>query len=183
MLPSPPSMPCPDLCAIILAAGKGKRFGQPKIAALFRGKSFLEHILQSLALAGIDSYHIAKDLPTPDMLSSLRVAVQHVSAMNANGYLVFPVDHPLVHYSTLISLKTAFTQHPDAIIRPSFEGKHGHPIIIPAILDIFGYEPQGGLAEIIRQSSLPMLSIEVTDEYILRNINTLEDLTEHSIPD
>ncbi len=165
------STPCPKLIAIILAAGKGNRFGMPKIDALFRGKTFLDSILSTLKAAGLEDVYIARDLPTADMLSSLIHAVKSLDDCDAAGYLIFPVDHPCVQDNTVIALRDAFWLHPEAIIRPSFLGKRGHPIVIPKELDLLAEHASGGLAGIIRASQIPKMDLNVNDGGILENIN------------
>ncbi len=169
-------MPSYKVHAIILAAGKGIRFGMPKVDAFYRGNSFLDCILNTLENAGIRDVFVARDLDTPDMLSSLRHAINELNASCPDAYLVFPVDHPAVQTATVQSLLDAFIRTPDAIIRPVYQGKAGHPIIIPKALNVFQEGIEGGLAQIIKTSHLPVVDITTNDMAILRNINLPEDL-------
>lgn len=220
MLPSQRSTHSPNLIAIILAAGKGVRFGMPKLNALFRGKSFLQCIVDTLAAADCQDVFIAKELETPDMLSTLRYAIRQINARQigvpssvstvslasiascdkgtmpiptssdetceaklfpqADGYLIFPVDHPAVLAETVILLCDAFEENPKAVIRPLYQNKSGHPIIIPCTLDIFGESGDGGLGQIIRNSNVPKISVPVSDAAVIQNINIPSDV--FSIP-
>jgi CTP:molybdopterin cytidylyltransferase MocA len=164
----------PKIIAIILAAGKGSRFGMPKVDAVFGGITFLERIRNTLTTAGISEIFVARDLPTSDMLESLQYAAQHTSA--AAGYLIFPVDHPFVNAATIVEMVSTFNLHPNAVIRPLYEARTGHPIIIPACLDLWMPNVTGGLAQIIRQSGVEVLNMPTPDQGVLRNINTAADI-------
>lgn len=174
------STPWPNLIAIVLAAGKGRRFGLPKADALYRGKSFLDNILDTLKASGIEDVFIAQDPSTPDMLASLRLAVSELKHKNPSAYIVFPVDHPTVAASTVRELATAHKGSPGSIIRPCFGSRRGHPIIIPAVLDIFCYQGSDGLSGIIRASVLPKIDLNVDDPAILENINYAHQLASAS---
>ncbi len=168
-----------QLLALILASGQGKRFGMPKAEALHNGKSFLDTICSSLEQAGL-AYHVARYPDTADMLATLRRArsevLQESTHNDYSGFLVFPVDFPFVRSETLDSLARVHSQSPDAVIRPVYNGLRGHPIIIPASLELGSHEVSQGLKEIIRQSGIARLDLSVNDPGIIRNINTQEDL-------
>lgn len=163
-------MQCLNICAIILASGKGIRFGRPKAEALLEtGESFLERaesLLQGCGLAGIRSV-AGRD--TPDMLSSLRLGVSECPVMDA--YLVYPVDFPFVKPETVQSLIEAAREYPGIVIKPSFRGDKGHPIIIPGTIDLSADGCSGGLAELIYRQGLTVLDLPVDDPGILINVN------------
>ncbi len=163
--------------AIILASGKGTRFGIPKAEAGFEGKSFLQMIIANLQQTGLN-YFIARYSGTPDMLETLRKAAKEI-AENGNtpsAYLVFPVDFPFVKGETISTLLAVHLQSPQAVIRPVCDGLRGHPVIIPASLNLESDDQGLGLKGIIRNANLPLIDISVPDRGILRNINTQEDL-------
>ena len=170
------------ITAIILASGKGIRFGMPKAEADFGGATFLEHITQALQQAGITRMHIARTYQTQDMLATLRQAVAELKTPNqisnapCTGYLVFPVDFPCVKPNTLKILLDGHLQNPAAIIRPSYYGFSGHPIIIPESLNLDADDRGKGLKGIILHSGSHVIDINVDDEGIHRNIIHPEDL-------
>lgn len=169
-------MPAPKLSAIILAAGKGSRFGTPKAVALLDGITFLELIHNKLKEAGINTIISVVNTDTMDMFASLQRGVNDPAAKGSDGYLVYPVDHPLVSVDTLKLLKKSFEQDPNSIIKPAFEGKKGHPIIIPASLNLYPEIAFEGLAELIRKSDIPVRILSVNDSGILQNVNYPDDL-------
>jgi len=180
-----------QVIAIILASGKGTRFGMPKAEAGYNGVSFLERISTTLQEAGILHVHIAQGYDTPDMLSTLKQAVAELekgwipaSAGTTSsskppyysGYLIFPVDFPFVSSETVKKLIEAHDKQPDAVIRPCYYGFSGHPIIIPATLDIYTDDHGKGLKGVILFSGKPVNDIQVYDEGIHKNINYQKDL-------
>lgn len=171
-----PLTPYPDLIGIICASGQGRRFGFPKADALLDGRSFLEISQRLLLNAGLGYVFSAVDMGTDTMLDTLRAAVTALRDRNPRGYMIHLVDHPFVEKSTLIALAEAFTAHPDAVYRPSMEGKSGHPIIIPSWVDLFADDGNAGLAGIIRTQVCTVIDVPVQDPGILRNINYPQEL-------
>ncbi|HOQ83912.1 MAG TPA: NTP transferase domain-containing protein [Candidatus Syntrophosphaera thermopropionivorans] len=169
-------MPFSNILALIPASGKGNRFGQPKHQAIIKGKSFITCILDTLKEAGINNIYIAKDFKTKDMLSTLRYALKQLNTDIFAGFLIFPVDHPLVQCSTINSLCSAFNQIPEIVIRPCYNGQSGHPVIIPSTLDLFKDDYEQGLAYIIRTQAKGIFDLPVEDKSILLNINRPGDL-------
>ncbi len=149
----------------------------PKADAGFEGKSFLQMITEKLLWVGLN-YFVARYSDTADMLATLRKAVKEIqgNGETAAAYLVFPVDFPFVRQETLSLLLSIYRQSPEAVIRPVYDGQKGHPVIIPASLDLESDDQGLGLKGIIGNSNLPLIDIPVPDKGILRNINTQEDL-------
>ena len=163
--------------AIILASGKGNRFGLPKGEVKIQGKSFLEKIRETLSQAAVDDIFEAKYENTKDMLATIRLAVKELKNKQKNsGFIIFPVDFPFVETKTIQELVKFHQQYPDAIIRPVYQNKSGHPVLIPAVLNLEANDNGKGLKYIILNSGLPLLNIQVEDSGIIKNINTKEDL-------
>jgi CTP:molybdopterin cytidylyltransferase MocA len=164
--------------ALIPANGKGSRFGMPKVDAVYNGLTFAQMIENTLIAAGDFPGLIIRDVDTPDMLSSLRYGMQQTKSagINPDGWLIWPVDHPFVQPGTLLSMREAFQLYPDSVIIPRFNNKNGHPIIIPASLEISHPEHAHGLKEIIRFSGKNIQHVDVPDGGINKNVNTPEDV-------
>lgn len=152
----------------------------PKAEAGWGGKSFLEHVLHTLDSALLKNVFVARHYASPDMLATLRLAVSDFKLENkdklVSAYLVFPVDFPFVKPETVSALISAHHQNPQAVIRPCFEQRCGHPIVIPTSLNLFTNDEGRGLQGIIRSCQLLTLDIPVDDQGIHRNINKPKDL-------
>lgn len=167
-----------QIVALIPAAGKGSRYGMPKVDASYNGITFSQMILNTLTEAGVEIYHVIRDIDTPDMLASLKVGMNTFQSQNVHpdGWLIWPVDHPTVRAETIKFMMNIFSSRTNSIIIPRHDNKNGHPIIIPASLAIPEQSPPNGLKEVIMLSHLPVHFIEVDDSGILVNINTPEDV-------
>jgi molybdenum cofactor cytidylyltransferase len=108
---------------IILAAGESKRLGQPKQNLLFRGKTLLQHAIDTALItecrpvvvilgANADQISILPHpeitvLQNPDwqegMASSIRLAVDELINRQADGVIIMLCDQPFVD-SGLLSL-------------------------------------------------------------------------------
>ncbi len=163
------------IVAIIPAAGKGKRYGMPKINAVIDGKTFLEHIMDTLTQAGITKIIVVRDIETNDMLDSIRTAINE-SSENPSGWLIFPVDHPLIRVETIKQIIAAFRKAPDRVIVPQYNSKNGHPIIFPSALKIPEGIIDGGLKSVINESGFSKLAVSVDDKEVLNNKNYREDI-------
>ena len=184
------------IAAIVLAAGSGRRAGQPKLFLMSGLRTFLEKIILTLEAAGVadivivvstESEERATALagghqvfvngrPERGPLSSLRIGIDAVTGRD--GYLVWPVDHPEVTSGTIRALAAAFCDHANSVIKPRCRGQAGHPVIITSSLAsrVPGEDVPGGLAALIRSSGTPVTLVDVEDPGVARNINTKDDL-------
>lgn len=167
-----------DVYAIIPAAGKGVRFGQPKIEATYEEKTFIKHILDCITLTPVAGVKVVRDSSSPDMLSSIKIGIDCAlkEGWNAAGWLIWPIDHPFVKPETITSLISLFQQKPQTIIKPKYKGKRGHPLIIPAQLILPAKPQPGGLRTVLSTSKFPAIDVEVADPSVVRNVNYKEDL-------
>ncbi len=179
-MPSGDSTLFDDLIAIIPAAGKGSRYGIPKAQAVIEGKAFLDLVTATVISAGIDRIIAVTDVETADMLASIRLGITRAKE-TANdefpirGFLIFPVDHPLVTPQTVIALCSCFRANPEAVVMPRYERRNGHPVIIPASIDL-DLPVSHGLSQIIRESELITIHLDIDDANVIRNLNSPADL-------
>ena len=167
-----------QIVALIPAAGKGSRYGMPKVDALYNGLSFSQCIVNTLQEAGINDKIVIRDIDTPDMLASLKAGIRTYLFNNAlpDGWLIWPVDHPAVKIHTVQLMLKVFALRDNSIIIPRYSGKSGHPIIIPSTLVIPDQPLPNGLKDVIQLSHFPVHFVEVEDPGILVNINKPEDV-------
>jgi CTP:molybdopterin cytidylyltransferase MocA len=183
--------------AVILAAGRGERVGQPKHRLPAAGGTFLEKVLNLAREAGCDpvicvvaaeeadlvrglNEAMVRVVVNPDpargMLSSLREALDHVT--DVPGVFVFPVDHPYIAPATARLLRECVHGQLDAVVKPEYLGRGGHPVYVPATL--FGRIAGAGMDEslrtIIADSGIRSVRILVNDEGVVHNVNTPDDV-------
>ena len=176
-----PSMQLKQIYAIIPAAGKGKRFGKPKTGAIYEHRTFLRHILDTLSETPVAGTKVITDADTADMLATIRIGTESAlkDGWNALGWLIWPVDHPFVEVSTINILIRHFWLNPDAVVNPLYADTRGHPLIIPASMELPDNYIEGGLRKVIRSADLKRVDVPVTDPAILKNINYKEDLIQN----
>lgn len=111
--------------------------------------------------------------PRPElgMFSSVQLGVTALRA--CRGLCIVPVDHPFVDLSTYLLLKQTFAQYPEAIIKPLYQNRPGHPVVLPQPLfaAVLAAAPGASLRELLRGADTGLIRIESGDAGILRNIN------------
>ena len=184
------------IAAIILAAGKGARIGQPKLFLKTGSETFLERIIRELETAGLDEITVVvspglkreanalvkkhrlvvNPHPENGMVSSLHAGIQ--AAPGFDGYMAVPVDHPYVTSDTYSKLLMAFHGNSHRVIKPRYQGKPGHPVILPSgfAAGIPAHDVDGGLAGLLRKVEAEAVSVDVADEGVRQNINTKQDM-------
>ena len=177
---------------MILAGGRGARYGGPKaLAPLPDGRTFLAACADCLVAAGArpivatlppaitvpdDSRLVSVTLPSADlaMFDSLRLGLQRALAdADWTAVVLLPVDHPLVAPPTIAALAAAAV--PAAI--PSYGGKHGHPVMLtrPLAAGIARGALTGPtLREVLREAGAAYVAVE--DPGVIANCNTPEAL-------
>jgi molybdenum cofactor cytidylyltransferase len=179
-------------CGIILAGGRGERFGGPKAFALLPdGRSFLAACRDLLAAASCNPVVATlppgsprpvpvgvQAVPLPvaglEMFDSLKLAL--AAALENDGWdlaVVLPVDHPLVSPETV----RALAEHDAAAALPRHAGKHGHPVALSRT--VAGQVAVGKIAgptlrDVLR--AVKVADVAVEDAGVRANCNTPEAL-------
>jgi molybdenum cofactor cytidylyltransferase len=160
---------------LVLASGRGERFrasgGQgSKLQALLAGRPVLEHTLAAVRASGLP-FHV-EAAGHPGMGDSIAAGVR--ATADAGGWLVLPGDLPLVSPDSLRAVAAAL-QHASVVL-PFYRGTRGHPVGFaaehgPALRALSGAE---GAAAIVQGAK--SLKLELQDEGIVTDIDTVEDL-------
>ena len=169
------TVPPPSPIVLVLASGRGERFvasgGQgSKLQALLAGKPVLEHTLAAVRASGLP-FHV-EDAGHPGMGDSIAAGVR--ATADAPGWLVLPGDLPLVRPDSLRAVAQALQGA--AVVLPFYQGARGHPVGFgaqhrAALMALAG---AGGAAAIVRGGQA--LQLELPDEGIVTDIDTVEDL-------
>lgn len=134
---------------MVLAAGAGRRFGMPKALVRHRGSLLVEHAAEVLHVGGCapvvvvlgasaGEVRATARLPrssvvdnpdwTTGMGSSLRAGLAALAGTDAAAALVLPVDTPGVTPAAVERI--AALADPDALVRATYDGHPGHPVLI-----------------------------------------------------
>jgi molybdenum cofactor cytidylyltransferase len=191
------------IASVVLLAGYSSRMGQPKQHVKLNEKTFLERINSTLlecksqifpqnmffvgqkADLKSEKYVLKNNAnwlinPTPEEgpLSSIRIAIKEFSGHG--GFILWPIDHPMVSTDTVKLLIDSFLENPDKIVIPSIDNRRGHPVIFPAwsCPHFFEIPLEYGAKTILQKFPDKILHICVNDSWIRKNINTPEILSE-----
>ncbi|HOT27954.1 MAG TPA: nucleotidyltransferase family protein [Candidatus Ozemobacteraceae bacterium] len=186
---------------ICLLAGHSSRMGRPKQHLVIAGRTFLEHLLARLSgvrdrlgpLCFVGQAHddegreaifrfggrwIVNPAPGDGPLSSIRLALAEIP--EGRGFLLWPVDHPLVAVSTLEALLDAIGIDAERIVAPSDGERRGHPSYFPAWAreELLSCPLEAGAKLVLQRHPDLITHVVSNDPWIRRNINTPELLAE-----
>ena len=186
-----------NTAAIILAAGKGERVAGigAKPLLKFKGKTFLETSVDKAQKANfkpliavtseilydqinrldLNIEILINPYPEKGMLSSLLCGLEILNQTVA-GFLLNPVDFPLVEQNTYQKLWISHQTEKNCIIKPTYNGRSGHPVIFPAtVFENLKKAPLNKGAKAVLQEKPDLVrKLAVDDAGILLNINTPE---------
>jgi molybdenum cofactor cytidylyltransferase len=187
---------------VILAAGQSSRMGQPKalLPAGPGGPTFVRRLSTALLEGGVADVIV---VGRPDdtaleaevesigtgvrfvvnahakmgQLSSVIAGVNAADRPGVHGVLVTPVDTPLVLPGTVNALLTAFASHRPAIVRPTWQGRHGHPVIFGRrVFDALRHaDPALGAKAVVHAHASDLIDLEVDDPGVLHDIDGPDD--------
>ncbi len=185
--------------AIVPAAGAAERFGGRKLVADVDGEPLLARTVAALrdrvavlvvvvgpgadelralpALADPKVRVVENPDPSRGMLSSIQAGLAIVDW--AAGYAVLPGDMPYVRADTVRELVERFACTSGGIVSPRYHGKRGHPVIVPGQLrdEVLTEDPRSNLHEVLKRHPADRVDVEVDDPGVIRDVDTIEDLT------
>lgn len=183
---------------VVPAAGAAERFGGEKLLASVGGRPMLERTVASLLDAGVervvvvlgsdarairDGVALLADRrvrvvtnPRPErgMISSIQAGVREA---HGDVLVVLPGDMPYVEPATVGALLRA-SETGGGIVSPRFEGKRGHPVVIPARYrdEIAAAAPGETLHDVLRRHAGERRDLDVLDRGVIRDVDTPHDL-------
>jgi molybdenum cofactor cytidylyltransferase len=191
------SKPSRDTAVIVLAAGAGVRLGGDKAQRTLGGRSLLDHVLGRLASHGFGEAVVVSGAyqPTPESIAGrARVVVNQRWAEGrtgsiqaglratpeGSGWLLWPVDVPLIKPSTLGALRAAIDADPGAqLFIPSYKQRRGHPVFLrPRFAErLAGLDPRASPRSLFAAlDERELRHVEVDDPGVLLDLNTHEQL-------
>lgn len=176
-----------QVAGVVLAAGRGSRFGRPKALVQHEGSMFVERAAGVLTEAGCDPVLVVlgagaeevlrqADLPTAEVLvnadwatgmaSSLRLALTTLAQRprppaGVGSALVLPVDMPGV--TPAAARRVMAHADSTALVAASYDGVRGHPVLLgrehwPGVLDTASGD--SGAREYLRSHSVLAVACE-----------------------
>ena len=186
--------------AIILAAGASSRMGRPKALLRDGDRTFAARIIETLESGGItraaivlrpgvtipDLSHgrrsgfvtvVINSEPDAGQLSSLLVGLNEIDRPGVDAALVTLVDIPLLTAATVRALVQRAAEPGAAILRATYHGRHGHPVIFrrETFAALRAADPAVGAKAVF--AGLAVEDVEVEDAGIVEDIDTPADYT------
>jgi molybdenum cofactor cytidylyltransferase len=183
--------------AVVLAAGASSRMGRPKALLDFDGTPCVGRVLAACREAGVSEVVVVtgpaggdvralcagtteaiNPQPERGMLSSLQAGLRALPAL-ATGFLIFPVDFPVVPAGEVRRLLEAFGRRASGqrLFIPSFDRRRGHPVLIEAGLapELLALDPGSTARAVIAAHEGEIVYTEAADDRVLLDMDTPED--------
>ena len=194
-----------DIAAVILSAGYSSRMKRFKPLLPVGETTAVQTLVRSVKDAGIGRIvtvtGYSRELLRPvldsegcieaynadydsGMFSSIKTGISKARELypDAAGYLVMPVDCPLISAETVrtVAEHAGHDSSGENFFVPVFEGKKGHPLFVPKFYaeEICSYDGAGGLKAVTDKYWDRMVRIPVSDEGCLLDMDTQESYSE-----
>ncbi len=189
-----------SVVGVVLAAGLSSRMGAlgPKPLLPLNGPLVLERTVSLLRKAGIHNIitvlgHRA-DAVAPvaeragarilvnehyedGMFSSVRAALQEIRnwSTRPSAAAFLPADCCLVRPAAVRGLLEAHADAPESIVKPTYRGRPGHPVILPScrFSTVLSHDGSEGLRGAV--ATLPSVGVPVWDRHTTWDMDTPED--------
>jgi molybdenum cofactor cytidylyltransferase len=176
--------------------------GRPKalLPASPGGPTFVAHLAATLLAGGVadvivvarpDDVALAEEVarlgpkvrvvPNPiaeqGQLSSVLAGLNAGDRPGVRGLLVTPVDAPLVRKDTVAKLLATFDARKPPLVRATFGGRHGHPVIFGrAVFDALRHaDPGVGAKAVVQAHASEGIDVDVDDPGVLHDIDGPDD--------
>jgi molybdenum cofactor cytidylyltransferase len=190
-----------SISAIVLAAGKSRRMGKPKLVLPWGLTTVLGQVVATFAAAGIEDIlvvtggvrtqveaevaRLAEQFPVRaiynpgfahgGMVSSIRAGLEALGP-GVRAAMIGLGDQPQVREETIRCIEAAFIQTDSPLVFPSFQGRRGHPWLVarslwPEILLL----PRSATPRQFLSAYAGKIKYVLADESILKDLDTPEE--------
>lgn len=110
-------------------------------------------------------------------LGSLLAALDVLAPASPEALLVAPVDVPGVREDTVAAIVDTWRRTRAPVVRPSFDGRHGHPVLFDRAIfgDLASAPPGQGARGVVRRLGAAVIDVIVDDELVAFDVDTPAD--------
>jgi molybdenum cofactor cytidylyltransferase len=194
----------PQFFAVVPAAGRSERMGQPKLLMRLGGSRLIEHVLAALAapkcvreivvvlrpdadeltsvVQATGATALRLPQPTGDMRASIEFGLDYLESRYRpapdDGLFVTPADHPSIPASLLEAQVAAFVAGQSPIIVPRAGIRRGHPLLMAwrHTASLRALPPALGLNALLQSPPAPLIEIVTPRDDAAYDIDTPADL-------
>ena len=195
----------PATAAVVAAAGKSQRMGQPKLLLLVGGQPLIAKVVAALREGGASPVIVVSPpadsaegpgvaatarqagaivltplIRPPEMRDSVELALEHLAREGPPpAFLLTPADCPGITPGVVSRLIQRRTETPDAIIVPRVAGRRAHPLLLP--WDLARLIPSllprhQGVRALLDAYAARVVEIELECPELAEDLDTPEDL-------
>lgn len=187
-----------NVSAIILAAGKSERMGQPKMLLPWENTTVLGKVIETIQHAGIEDVLVvtgnAHD-ETKKIIAGYKVQVVHnenfeyeemlasvqlgltAQKTDSEATLICLGDQPQVEERCVRSVCEAFLKHKSSLVVPSYQMRRGHPWLIAKELwgEVLKMQAPETMRDFLNKHSNDIFYVEHDSPSILQDLDTPQD--------
>ncbi len=184
--------------AVVLAAGRSRRMGQPKLVMPWGDETVIGHVVETLIMARIKDVVVVSggaseeinqslsgkpvriihnpEFSDREMLASFQLGLSEVGE-KSQAALVVLGDQPQMQVRTIEAIMDAYRSSRPAIVVPSFQNRRGHPWLVDRSLwsSLLGLESDETLRNFLDEHRSEIEYIDSPDDTILRDLDTPAD--------
>lgn len=187
------------IAAIVLAAGRAERMGEPKVLLPWNAQhSIIEHITHQLIRTELHMVTVVTGwyarqvkqrvqaigatpvhnpaYKTTGMITSLQAGLRALPD-NIAAALIVLGDQPRIQPKTIVQLTNAYAQGQGTLIAPTYQSQRGHPILVDRQYwaDFLNLHSHLFPRTVIDAHQAHLLQIPVENDSILQDIDTPQD--------
>jgi molybdenum cofactor cytidylyltransferase len=189
--------------AVVPAAGRSTRMGQPKLALPLGGSTVLQLVVETLRVAGVDPVLVVVGPHVPELASlaessgacvcrlseataDMRATVEHgldwlenhLRPRPEDDWLLAPADHPVLDANVVRQLRAGSAAQPNrTLFVPVSGGRRGHPALFTwrHVAGIRALPAGQGINTYLRQHVEEIVEVPVESDSVLFDLDTPED--------
>lgn len=192
-----------NVFALVPAAGLSLRMGTEKLRLSVNGQPVLARVIRAFREGGVEKVLVVLGPATADLTSIVENAgarvlnlsegtrdmqetlqrgltwiKTHWQPLPTDAVFLSPADLPAIPSDVVCCLKDTLKQHPEAfMVKPSFAGKRGHPVLCRWLLasPILDAAPGTGLNRVLSHYREATITVEAMSPNILIDMDTPAD--------